>query len=203
MKKAAKLTVKKNAATKKTATKKNARKALDAKETTPPRLKQMRLSLTTAPAKPQNAEHVQTQDADPSKKPRRDVPHCNTLDGKGWIQNSISVWSDIRKSAEEMRLKHPAMFPGMLVERLINTFLRPEGTTILDPFCGSGSTVVAAERLGKTGIGIELSSEYVELARDRIESMAEVQPPKSVIHEGSVTDLVEFVKPDSVDLCIT
>ena len=149
MKKAAKLTVKKNAATKKTATKKNARKALDAKETTPPRLKQMRLSLTTAPAKPQNAEPVQTQDADPSKKPRRDVPHCNTLDGKGWIQNSISVWSDIRKSAEEMRLKHPAMFPGMLVERLINTFLRPEGTTILDPFCGSGSTVVAAERLAK------------------------------------------------------
>ncbi|MGE3316267.1 MAG: hypothetical protein AB7O26_14210, partial [Planctomycetaceae bacterium] len=38
---------------------------------------------------------------------------CNGLDGKKWIQNSISVWSDIRKSADEARLGHPAMFPTM------------------------------------------------------------------------------------------
>jgi len=50
---------------------------------------------------------------------RKAVPHCNELNGKQWIQNSISVWSDIRKTTEENRLKHPAMFPGMLVERLV------------------------------------------------------------------------------------
>ena len=134
---------------------------------------------------------------------RKPVPHCNELDGKRWIQNSISVWSDIRKSTEEGRLKHPAMFPGMLVERLIESFLRPEASVILDPFCGSGSTVVAAERLGKTGIGFELSPEYVELATTRLNETAEGAAPRSTIHQASSFEILTKLKPKSVDLCIT
>jgi DNA modification methylase len=113
------------------------------------------------------------------------------------------VWSDIRKSQEEARLKHPAMFPGMLVERLIETFLRPEADRVLDPFCGSGSTIVCAERLGKTGVGIELASDYVEMARSRLAEVAAEGKPKSVIHQASVGDLSTLIQPDSVDLCIT
>jgi DNA modification methylase len=134
---------------------------------------------------------------------RKAVPHCNELDGKRWIQNSISVWSDIRKTTEESRLKHPAMFPGMLVERLIASFLRPEATTILDPFCGSGSTVIAAEHLGKTGIGFELSPEYVELATTRLNEAAEAGSPRSTIHQASSFEILTKLEPDSVDLCIT
>lgn len=137
------------------------------------------------------------------KKSRKPVPHCNELGGKRWLQNSISVWSDIRKSQEEARLKHPAMFPGMLVERLIETFLRPEADRVLDPFCGSGSTIVCAERLGKTGVGIELASDYVEMARSRLAEVAAEGKPKSVIHQASVGDLSTLIEPDSVDLCIT
>ncbi|NQV24825.1 MAG: DNA methyltransferase [Rhodopirellula sp.] len=139
---------------------------------------------------------------------RKPVPHCNELDGKRWIQNSISVWSDIRKTAEESRLKHPAMFPGMLVERLVDTFLRPDGERILDPFSGSGSTIVAVERLGKTGIGIELSPEYAKMGRQRLAEIssdlfANRRKPQSVIHEASVADLTDLVEPESIDLCIT
>ena len=134
---------------------------------------------------------------------RKPVPHCNELDGKRWIQNSISVWSDIRKTTEENRLKHPAMFPGMLVERLIESFLRPEASIILDPFCGSGSTVVVAERLGKTGIGFELSPEYVELAAARLNEAAAGKPPRSTIHEVSSFGVLSKLEPESVDLCIT
>lgn len=139
---------------------------------------------------------------------RKSVPHCNGLDGKRWIQNSISVWSDIRKSGEENRLKHPAMFPGMLVERLVESFLRPEGEKILDPFCGSGSTIVEAERLGKTGIGIELSPDYAKMARRRVADVtsslfAKSRKPRSVIHEGSAEDVTRFVDNNSIDLCIT
>src|SRR5262249_35722157 len=104
---------------------------------------------------------TQSAVAKPRKTPRR----ANRLDGKRWLQNSISVWSDIRKTAEETRLKHPAMFPVHLVERLIETFLPPEGRVVLDPFSGSGSTLVAAARMGKQGIGLELSPEYVQLSR--------------------------------------
>lgn len=139
---------------------------------------------------------------------RKAVAHCNELDGKQWIQNSISVWSDIRKTTEETRLKHPAMFPGMLVERLVETFLRPEGELILDPFSGSGSTIVEVERLGKTGIGIELSPEYAAMARRRVHDVSSSlfssrRKPRSVIHEASVTQIPSLIEPASIDLCIT
>ncbi|QDT96239.1 Modification methylase DpnIIB [Gimesia aquarii] len=140
----------------------------------------------------------------------------NALGGKKWIQNSISVWSDIRKSTEEARLKHPAIFPEMLVERLIETFLPLQGDVILDPFAGSGSTIVTAEKMGKTGVGIELSEEYAALANQRIQEVVhsadeavdsgpdtEKLEFKSRVHHGSALNLSEMVSPESVDLCIT
>lgn len=140
----------------------------------------------------------------------------NALDGKRWIQNSISVWSDIRKSTEEVRLKHPAIFPEMLVERLIETFLPLEGEIILDPFAGSGSTIVTAEKMGKTGIGVELSEDYAALGNQRLNEVAlqsatpkesapaiEQREVKSCIHHGSALKLSKWVSPGSVDLCVT
>ncbi|MCA9019680.1 MAG: site-specific DNA-methyltransferase, partial [Planctomycetaceae bacterium] len=116
---------------------------------------------------------MSTSDEPAKKKRTRTLPPpYNALDGKRWIQNSISVWSDIRKSLEEVRLKHPAIFPEMLVERLIETFLPLQGDVILDPFAGSGSTIVTAEKMGKTGIGLELSEDYAELARQRLTAVS-------------------------------
>jgi len=126
--------------------------------------------------------------------------HCNGLDGKRWLQNSISVWNDVRKTTDETRLGHPAMFPGMLVERLIETFLPPQADVVLDPFAGSGSTVLTAERMGKRGIGLELSAEYVELARHRLDELGDT---KSTIIQAPAQDLLEHVSAGSVDLCIS
>lgn len=145
-----------------------------------------------------------------ARRPRR---RCNELDGKRWLQNSISVWSDIRKSPDELRLKHPAMFPTMLVERLIESFLPPDGRVVLDPMCGSGSTLVTAERLGLQGVGLELSEEYVELANARLAGLRSTLSPNtgrqeshgaagSVVHQASAVDLLQYVEPESVDLCV-
>ena len=43
----------------------------------------------------------------------------NNLEGKSWLQNSFSIWRDIGKTNGEKKLKHPAMFPQQLVEKLI------------------------------------------------------------------------------------
>ena len=78
-----------------------------------------------------------------TKKPRRSPPKCNGLDGKNWLKNSVSVWSDLTRTAEEKKLKHPAIFPIALVRRLIDTFTLPGPGVVLDPFAGSGTTLVA------------------------------------------------------------
>jgi site-specific DNA-methyltransferase (adenine-specific) len=64
---------------------------------------------------------------------------------------------------------HPAAFPVALPEWFIKLFT-VEGDTVLDPFLGSGTTAIAAERLGRRWIGCEKSAEYVEVAMGRIEA---------------------------------
>lgn len=63
---------------------------------------------------------------------------------------------------------HPTQKPIRLMEYLVR-MITPPGGTVLDPFLGSGSTLVAAARLGFKGIGCEMSPEYLEIARRRIE----------------------------------
>jgi len=134
---------------------------------------------------------------------RRQPPRCNDLDGRRWLQNSISVWDDLRKTPEEQRLKHPAQFPVRLVERLIESFLPAGAQTVLDPFCGSGSTLIAARRRGKVGVGIELSAEYVRLAKRRLADLNFDGAPTAVIHHAPVSRLLELVPAESIDLCVT
>lgn len=137
--------------------------------------------------------------ADSPDKPSR--RRGNRLDGKRWIQNSISVWGDIRRTAEELRLKHPAMFPSQLVERLIDSFLPPEGNVVLDPFSGSGSTVYTAAQMGLQGIGMELSPEYVALGQQRLRELP--GKTQSKIHQVPASQLLRYAPANSVDLCVT
>jgi site-specific DNA-methyltransferase (adenine-specific) len=68
-------------------------------------------------------------------------------------------WSDIRGAS--LKGGHPAPFPAELAERLIRMFSFA-GDTILDPFCGSGSTPVAACRVGRNSISSDIERKYVE-----------------------------------------
>ena len=75
---------------------------------------------------------------------------ANDLDGATWTRYSISIWSDLRKTSEEVALKHPAMFPSALAARLIECYTR-KGMTVLDPFLGVGSTLMAGKQLQRRG----------------------------------------------------
>jgi DNA modification methylase len=64
-------------------------------------------------------------------------------------------------------IQHPAMFPTELADILIKTFCPAKGT-VLDNFCGSGSTLLPAKQLGRTYQGFDLEKEYVQIARKRL-----------------------------------
>lgn len=68
---------------------------------------------------------------------------------------------------ERMGSSHPTMKPIALMEYMIK-LITPPGGTVLDPYMGSGSTGIAAKRLGQSFIGIELDHEYFEIAQKRI-----------------------------------
>jgi DNA modification methylase len=66
---------------------------------------------------------------------------------------------------------HPTVKPLALMKYLITLVMPPNPkAVVLDPFAGSGTTILAAKQLNRNAIGIELSPEYAEIARKRVES---------------------------------
>ena len=79
------------------------------------------------------------------------------------------VWTgSLTKSTEKKEGKHPTQKPEYLLERIVLASTA-EGMLVMDPFCGSGTTGVAAKRLGRKFIGLEMREEYLEISRRRLE----------------------------------
>ena len=126
-----------------------------------------------------------------------DDKRCNDLTGKEWLQNSFSIWRNLKKTKEEKDLKHPASYPVSLCEKLIKTFSK-SGGRIIDPFNGTGSTLVASYNLGRPATGIDLSEEFCELAHKRIGHEESIE----IINGDSFIEL-DKLEANSFDLCIT
>jgi len=100
------------------------------------------------------------------------LPHVVTLTNDEFLDATVDVWRIAPESAR--RVHHPAPFPVELPERLIHLYTY-EGDLVLDPFLGSGTTLVAAARTGRRGVGYDLDPAYVEIAAARVAS-AEAAP---------------------------
>ena len=87
---------------------------------------------------------------------------------------------------------HPAIMPDSMARDHIISWSN-ESETILDPFMGSGTTLVACAKLGRKGIGIELDPDYFEIAVERVKKAYEqpdlfVPAPKQVLKQGGLFD---------------
>ena len=86
-----------------------------------------------------------------------------------WAQRSMAYPTNVLHIATECGNKnHSAAFPRALPEWFIKLFT-DEGDFVLDPFAGSGTTLEVAKNLRRNAIGVEILSEYCELAREKIE----------------------------------
>jgi DNA modification methylase len=116
----------------------------------------------TNPILRDNYEWVLLFSKDTFKMPKTTEPDITKEEFLLWTK---SLWSIPCESAK--RIGHPAPFPVELPYRLIKLYSAP-GATVLDPFCGSGTTAVAAKTLGRHYIGYDISREYIDIANRRL-----------------------------------
>ncbi len=91
--------------------------------------------------------------------------HEDTIRKEDFLDWTKSVWSFPAVPARSVG--HPAPFPEELPRRLIELYTF-KGDVVLDPFCGSGTTCIAAARAGRHFLGYEISPEYCHLAENRL-----------------------------------
>lgn len=111
------------------------------------------------------------------KGPKAGQYSCNPLGknpGDVWVIPNV-------KSNHVEKTEHPCQFPVELVERLVLALSR-EGDWVLDPFLGVGTTIVAAVRHNRRGMGAEVVEKYLEIARTRICLAAEGALPVRPMH---------------------
>ena len=93
------------------------------------------------------------------------VKGVSTLEKEEFMDSTLSIWNI--NPARAKKIGHPAPFPVELAERFINLYSY-EKDLVLDPFIGSGTTAIAAQKLNRHYVGYEINDEYCELAETRI-----------------------------------
>jgi site-specific DNA-methyltransferase (adenine-specific) len=97
------------------------------------------------------------------RKPTTEQRRLSMIEKKDYEAWFRQIW-DIPGASTE---KHPAPFPFELAYRLVRMFSF-WGDTVLDPFCGTGTTMLAAMRTNRNSIGVEIDAEYCQLALERL-----------------------------------
>ena len=127
----------------------------------------------------------------------------NDLSGKEWIKFTKS-WFILRPKKRDRKIVHPASFPEELVEGFIKFFTKQD-QWVLDPFLGSGSTLIACKNTLRNGIGMEITKKYADIARERLKQNRLVESKQFVI-EGDSKNISKIWKEKNlplIDFCIT
>jgi DNA modification methylase len=115
----------------------------------------------------------------------------NDLTGTEWIKFTRTwfVCDSPRYHRNKPTELHPARFPEEMVADFLRFFTK-QRQFVLDPFLGSGATLVACAEQGRQGVGIELSPRYAQVARRRLVQLSIDRPYERVI-EGDATRLAD------------
>jgi site-specific DNA-methyltransferase (adenine-specific) len=87
--------------------------------------------------------------------------------GRGFLPQADALLESRVCGTFRERTGHPCQMPEVVTDRIILASSDP-GDVVCDPFCGSGTTLASALRLGRCGVGIDLSEEYLAMTRGRL-----------------------------------
>lgn len=124
----------------------------------------------------------------------------NELTNTQWMIETKSVWFSRPPQRDKLKAQHPATFAESDIIRLIEFFTKP-GQRVLDPFLGSGSTLVACAACGRSGTGIELVTHWAEIARQRVD--VDVPQIDQTIINADARDALTKIADESFDFIVT
>jgi len=139
--------------------------------------------------------HKRTCDCEPT--------HINCMSPKEWLKSQLGVWQFTFES-RDIRNKsvHPATFPISLARKVIELFTH-KGELVLDPFVGSGTTLVAAADANRNAVGFDLKQEYVDLCQSRFVQTAIFNEAKQIVLCDDARNISKYLEPKTVSLVFT
>src|SRR5438034_8348273 len=130
-----------------------------------------------------------------SDRPEARENKLNDLSGKEWIKFTKSWFVHRAEPRGDQKIRHPASFPESLIREFV-LFFTKKGQLVVDPFLGTGITLVASAEVDRAGIGFEIVEKYADISRKRVEEVlntkrgrvlltGEKAPWAEVIHDNS------------------
>lgn len=129
--------------------------------------------------------------------------HLNCLTAKEWLKCQLGVW-EFFYQGRDIRDKslHPATFPISLARKVIELFSH-KGELVLDPFVGSGTTLVAARDLDRNAVGFDLQQKYVDLCASRLDQSDMFSKTRQVAIQDDARNIHSYLTEESVGLIWT
>jgi len=129
--------------------------------------------------------------------------HINCLTAKEWLKNQLGVWQFTYEKRDIRDKKiHPATFPISLARKVIELFSH-KGELVLDPFVGSGTTLVAANDCDRNAVGFDLNDKYISLCNGRLAQGYLFNSSKQLVINDDARNIPDYLDKDIVTLIFT
>ncbi|HLI69655.1 MAG TPA: DNA methyltransferase [Ktedonobacteraceae bacterium] len=129
--------------------------------------------------------------------------HINCLSAKEWIKCQLGVWQfSYEKRDVRDKAKHPAVFPLSLARRCIELFSH-QGELVVDPFAGSGTTLVAARDVKRNAVGFDIHPDYVELTRQRLQQETLFTETRQIAIRDDARNIAQYLEEESIACIVT
>jgi DNA modification methylase len=139
--------------------------------------------------------HVKTCECPPN--------HLSCITAKEWIKCQLGVWQFFYGKGDIRDKKiHPATFPISLARKVVDLFTH-QGELVLDPFVGSGTTLVAAQEALRNAIGFDLQENYIRLCGQRIANERICNNCHQIAIQDDARNIPRYLEDESVSLIFT
>ncbi len=129
--------------------------------------------------------------------------HINCMTPKEWLKSQIGVWQfTYEKRDIRDKTLHPATFPITLAQKIISLFSH-EGELVVDPFVGSGTTLVAARDLNRNSVGFDLQNSYGTLSLSRLNDSCIFNTSKQIFVNDDARNIHEYFDEKTISLIWT